>query len=100
MGFGVVAACGGAVGYAGFSHFLHGETVIAKSRPSVQKRLHEANKLEKKQIKEARKARRQAELAERRANADGVDPDLAGIVAGPQPVVEDPLDRRPESERE
>ncbi len=63
------------------------EALIAKTRPSVQKRQNEAAKLEKAQIKAARKARRKAEAAE--ATSDpGVhgDPDLLGIVAGPQPV--------------
>lgn len=79
------------------------ESPIAKSRPSIQKRIHEANKQEKREIKAAREARRRAR-AEERAEArdampDHVDPDLAGIVAGPQPVREDPLDRRPEDDR-
>jgi len=63
---------------------------MAKSRPSVQKRRNEAAKLEKAQIKAARKAARQAARGQR-DTIDGIDPDLAGIVAGPQPVEEDPL---------
>lgn len=63
---------------------------MAKTRPSVQKRLAEAAKMEKKQAKAARKQRRLAEQAERRdGQEEGVDPDLAGIVPGPQPVRED-----------
>lgn len=62
---------------------------IAKPRHSVQKRRHEANKLEKKEMKEARRARRLAANEEARdALASGIDPDLAGIVAGPQPTPE------------
>ena len=57
---------------------------MAKTRPSVQKRRAEAAKLEKKQAKAARKAAREAAKANRET-VDGVDPDLAGIVAGPQP---------------
>ncbi|HJN72389.1 MAG TPA: hypothetical protein QGF58_00530 [Myxococcota bacterium] len=57
---------------------------MAKSRPSVQKRRAEAAKLEKKQAKAARKAARDAAKADRTAEA-GVDPDLEGIVGGPQP---------------
>lgn len=64
---------------------------MAKSRPSVQKRLREAKKAQKAQEKAARLAARQAN--ERTEVEDGVDPDLAGIVAGPQPVREDPLAR-------
>ncbi len=55
---------------------------MAKTRPSVQKRKMEAAKMEKKLAKEARKAAREASRPEDRP--DGVDPDLAGIVAGPQ----------------
>ncbi len=63
---------------------------MAKSRPSVQKRRNEAAKLEKAQIKAARKAARHAARGERDTTG-GIDPDLAGIVAGPQPIEEDPL---------
>lgn len=66
---------------------------MAKSRPSVQKRKLEAKKIERAQIKAARKASRLAQLEEAHAaNSDlpqGVDPDLAGIVAGPQPSLWD-----------
>jgi len=57
---------------------------MAKTRPSVQKRRMEAAKMEKKQAKAARKAAREANKGNRDA-ADGIDPDLAGIVGGPQP---------------
>jgi len=66
---------------------------MAKSRPSVQKRNNEARKLQKAQEKAARKAARHAERGSREKNEDGTDPDLEGIVAGPQPVEEDPLTR-------
>jgi hypothetical protein len=59
---------------------------MAKSRPSVQKRIAEANKIEKKQAKAARKAARDAEKAARAELQVEGDPDLAGIVAGPQPI--------------
>ena len=65
---------------------------MAKTRPSVQKRARDAKKLQKAQDKAARKAARESARGER-DTADGVDPDLAGIVAGPQPVREDPLAR-------
>jgi len=58
---------------------------MAKSRPSVQKRRNEATKMEKKQAKAARKAQREANR-EARDTADGVDPDIAGIIPGPQPI--------------
>lgn len=61
---------------------------MAKSRPSVQKRANEARKLDKKQMKQARAARRREEAEERAALVEsGVDPDLVGIVPGPQPVL-------------
>ncbi|MCP4805162.1 MAG: hypothetical protein GY913_04585 [Proteobacteria bacterium] len=51
----------------------------------MQKRRTEAAKMDKKQAKAARKAARDASKAERGVTEDGVDPDLAGITAGPQP---------------
>ncbi len=62
---------------------------MAKSRPSVQKRNHENRKLAKAREKAARKAAREAARANRPEHEEGVDPDLAGIVAGPQPVRDD-----------
>jgi hypothetical protein len=59
---------------------------MAKSRPSVQKRKMEAKKLERRQIKATRRAEREQQAAERaEAIANGEDPDLIGIVPGPQP---------------
>ena len=59
---------------------------MAKSRPSVQKRLNEVAKLDKKQAKDARRARNQVEKDNRgEPGTDGEDPDIAGIVPGPQP---------------
>lgn len=52
----------------------------------MQKRRVEALKLEKKQAKAARRAAREAEKAERPDVEEGIDPDLAGIVPGPQPL--------------
>lgn len=59
---------------------------MARSRPSAQKRLNEVRKQEKAQEKAERKAARIAARADRSDVADGVDPDLVGIVPGPQPV--------------
>ena len=66
---------------------------MAKSRPSVQKRNRDARKLEKAQIKAVRKANRDSPDEEEDVVPAGIDPDLAGIIAGPQPVREDPLAR-------
>lgn len=60
--------------------------MAAHNRPSVLKRAREGQRLEKKQAKEARKAAQQAAKAERPAGEEGIDPDIAGIVPGPQPI--------------
>lgn len=58
---------------------------MAKARPSVQKRNKEARAIEKKLDKAARAAARESAKAER-PEVDGAgDPDLVGIVPGPQP---------------
>ncbi len=64
---------------------------MARNRPSVQKRNKELAKLEKKQAKAARKAQRDAAKGENSLVDEGIDPDLAGIVPGPQPPREDEL---------
>ena len=61
---------------------------MAKTRPSVQKRHMEAAKMEKKQAKAVRKAAREDAKTDRESEG-GIDPDLAGIVAGPQPHLYD-----------
>lgn len=59
---------------------------MAKVRPSVQKRARESKKMERKRAKASKKGeRRDDDDTEAPVYADGVDPDLAGIVAGPQP---------------
>lgn len=54
------------------------------------KRLKERARQDKQKEKEAKRLQRRTERSER--PADGVDPDIAGIVPGPQPPV-DPLDQ-------
>jgi len=55
-------------------------------RPSINKRNREQAKREKQQEKAARRAER-AQDRQRRGEgvADGEDPDIAGIIPGPQP---------------
>jgi hypothetical protein len=53
-----------------------------RARPSLQKREREKAKREKQQQKLARRAEVKAPKP---ASAGGEDPDLAGIVPGPQP---------------
>jgi hypothetical protein len=63
---------------------------MAQSRPSVQKRLNDAKKAERKLQKAAKKAARaELQAANRAADKGEGDPDLAGIVAGPQPRRDD-----------
>jgi hypothetical protein len=59
------------------------------SRPSFTKRQKEQKRAEKRAKKEERKEARKKEGGERGDAPDGVDPDIAGIVPGPQPVAED-----------
>jgi hypothetical protein len=59
------------------------------SNPSFQKRQKERARQEKQKEKDAERKRRRDERANRPPGEPGVDPDLVGIVPGPQPVVED-----------
>jgi hypothetical protein len=59
-------------------------------RVGVLKRLRESARREHQMKKESRREQRQRENAERRASVPpGVDPDIAGIVPGPQPTGEE-----------
>lgn len=53
------------------------------------KRQKEMNRQQQQQEKRADRAERKKLKAERPANADGgIDPDIAGIIPGPQPLPE------------
>ncbi len=52
------------------------------------KRQREQQRQERKAEKEERKAKREQEKANRPDAPDGVDPDIAHIVPGPQPIQE------------
>jgi hypothetical protein len=77
-----------------------GELMANRSRPSQQKRHKERARQEKQKMK----AERRQEAKSMRANmaprqAGDIDPDIAGIVPGPQPPREDMLlDDEPEVE--
>jgi hypothetical protein len=58
-------------------------------RPSINKRNREQAKREKQQEKAARRAARAADKQNRGDLPEGEDPDIAGIVPGPQPPLED-----------
>lgn len=60
--------------------------MAGNTRPSVNKRLREANKKEKQAAKAERRAQRAEEKKGRGTTGAGDDPDLAGIVPGPQPL--------------
>ena len=57
-------------------------------RPGATKRQKELARQEHQREKQAKKAER-ATNKEKRAREDGVDPDLVGIVPGPQPIPEE-----------
>lgn len=59
--------------------------------PGAQKRIKELARLEKQRAKEAKREQRRKERQERAQNAavtPGEDPDIAGIIPGPQPPLE------------
>jgi hypothetical protein len=53
---------------------------------SAKKRQREAQRLAAQRDKKERKAERKAEKANREPGVEGEDPDIAGIVPGPQPL--------------
>jgi len=59
------------------------------SNPSVNKRLKERNRQDKQKEKEAKREQRKQEKVPRPSSAGGEDPDIAGIVPGPQPLPEE-----------
>ena len=63
--------------------------MAAGGRPSITKRQRESARAEWQAKKAERRAQREAQRKARAAAAPGEDPDLAGIVPGPQPVRED-----------
>ncbi len=60
------------------------------SNATFQKRQKERARLDKQREKDAKKKQRREEKSTPAAREDGVDPDIAGIVPGPQPVTEEP----------
>lgn len=53
---------------------------------TFSKRQKARDRQDKQKEKDARRAQRRHERANRPAAQDGVDPDIAGIVPGPQPI--------------
>jgi hypothetical protein len=60
--------------------------VAGHTRPSVNKRLREAGKKEKQAAKAERRAQRAEDRKQKGQTSAAEDPDLAGIVPGPQPL--------------
>lgn len=60
----------------------------SKTRPSITKRNREQARREKREAKATKRTER-AEQRKDKPLAEGEDPDLAGIVAGPQPTGDD-----------
>jgi hypothetical protein len=59
--------------------------------PGMSKRQKELARKEKNKEKDARRDQRKKEKADRppgEAGTEGVDPDIAGIIPGPQPPIE------------
>jgi len=56
-----------------------------KSRTSVTKRQKEQARQQRRLVKEQRREQRALEKTERGPGVEGEDPDIAGIVPGPQP---------------
>ena len=54
-------------------------------RPGMSKRQKELNRQEHKKEKEAKKEQRKRDRLDKPGAAAGEDPDIAGIVPGPQP---------------
>jgi hypothetical protein len=57
-----------------------------KSRPTLMKREREKARVEKQKMKEARRADRSQRPSDR--PSDGMDPDIAHIKPGPQPLAD------------
>ncbi len=73
------------------------EAMASRSRPTQAKRAREKALIEKRQMKYARRAESK-DTKSTRTSADGEDPDLAGIVPGPQPhpfLTDDELNDEP-----
>jgi hypothetical protein len=56
---------------------------------SLNKRLKEKARQEKHQDKAEKREKRKIERSQRTPTAPGEDPDIAGIVPGPQPIEEE-----------
>jgi hypothetical protein len=60
-------------------------------QPRSNKRQKELSRLERRKEKDEKREQRKKEKDDRPASDGGVDPDIAGIIPGPQPKLEDEL---------
>lgn len=67
-----------------------------RSRPTLMKREREKARMEKQKMKEARRADKPTGSSPRAA--DGIDPDIAHIKPGPQPLADWQIDPEEEAE--
>ena len=67
-----------------------------RSRPTLMKREREKARMEKQKMKEARRADRSGRPTDR--PGDGIDPDIAHIKPGPQPLADWQIDPEEEAE--
>ena len=58
--------------------------MASRTRPTLEKRARERAKQEKRKLKEERRAQAKADKASNPRGPGGEDPDIAGIVPGPQ----------------
>jgi hypothetical protein len=65
--------------------------------PSHNKRQKEKSRQDRQREKDERRKVRKEEKATRSPLEPGEDPDLAGIVAGPQPLAEEESEEEPEA---
>jgi hypothetical protein len=69
-----------------------------RSRPTLMKREREKARMERQKMKEARRADRSQRPANR--SGEGLDPDIAHIKPGPQPLADWQLEAQEEEEQE
>jgi len=67
-----------------------------RSRPTLMKREREKARMERQKMKEARRADRSQRPANR--SGDGLDPDIAHIKPGPQPLADWQVEAQDEEE--
>jgi hypothetical protein len=72
--------------------------LVQKSRPTQNKRARERARQERQQLKAARRNEAKARRAASPTDRSGEDPDIAGIIPGPQPSPwgDEDLDAEPE----